>query len=246
VNLKQRIALPLTLATLLIGSTSEGQVTPAPGQPNAAAARRDSLLRVLKELQDVGKSVTALSKSLEEALAKSTVPIGPDTVADMLAELKPISVSIRKSSDPLDRLRRGINTAARQTKTNLKFGTKRVIRVGSHFIRWITEDNCDRVGRKDGPEAQRKCEQDNKNQRASSANETNKLGRFHATLEIDCWKPGNDSRWGTSSSTAWSDVSTAAAERLVMQHVNTFDGNVCRQRWRDENLYDGDRRWTHK
>jgi hypothetical protein len=64
---------------------------------------------------------------------------------------------------------------------------------------------------------------------------------YSAALEVECWKPGEDSRWGTSRITGWSSVSVEEARSRAYAKYQA--SNVCQDTWHDQNLTDGTARW---
>lgn len=127
-----------------------------------------------------------------------------------------------------------------QTKTNAKHLGHRVGRDIKNTVRLFTESSCDRVGRKKGPEAKRRCEAQQK-----EGNKPEQPGArfYNAGVEVDCWKPGRSDRWGTAEVRVSSRISLHDARKTITDQTSM--GRVCRDVYQDENLRDGKWRWLY-
>jgi hypothetical protein len=130
----------------------------------------------------------------------------------------------------------------RQIKTNLKHAAVHVARDGRNLIRWIEEDKCDRVGRKKGPDAKRRCEAQQKIANSLTTEPAGAYG-FYAAIQVDCMKYENDGTdfWGTQTIQIYSTVSKADARTTAMAQVASK--SVCSSAYGDERLVDGTWRW---
>ena len=137
-----------------------------------------------------------------------------------------------------------IDKAGKQAETNLKHAGSHVARDVKNFFRWVREDNCDRVKRKDGPKAEKECrdEQAKSNAAHRSSTPTGYADQYYAAIEVDCWKPGQNLRWGTTTVQIWSKVSKRDAGETAWGLVRA--GDVCKENWNDQNLTDGEARWV--
>ena len=129
-----------------------------------------------------------------------------------------------------------------QTETNVIVLGQRAKRDAENFIRWVREETCDRVRRKDGPEAGRRCEEEMKRRQQSSGPGSAQTEQFYASKETECLNP-DGSTWGSSGIGTWGK-SPEDARRKVDEIIRGYGGRVCAIRWHDDRLTDGDARWT--
>ncbi len=129
--------------------------------------------------------------------------------------------------------------AREQTETNAKHLKERVARDARNTLLLFTESECDRVGRKEGPEAKRKCE-------AEEARRTPSTNRpvYSVRFQIECWKPGHSRRWGISDVTMSSYRSKQDAVEGALWSIR--QKKVCQTKWRDRTLIDGNWSWISK
>lgn len=132
---------------------------------------------------------------------------------------------------------RGWKRITHQAKVNGTHLGRRLGRDIRNTFRFFSEQGCDRVKRKKGKdsEAYKRC------MRQSGAT-AGPPPQFYAAVEVDCWKPGRDTRWGTVELKVWSMISKRDAQRTITDQTSL--GDVCRTMHHDQNLTDGLWRWT--
>jgi len=159
--------------------------------------------------------------------------------------LKTVGNQAKTNAENLaDKSKKAADVAWEQTKTNAEHLGDRVERDVENFFRWIREDDCDRIGRKDGPEAKARCEAEKKAKKAGAASPPPSAGPYYAAMEVDCLRPGDEGIWGSSTIGYWSHVSKADAKANVEKNIDGYNGRVCAMRWNDNELTDGPSRWV--
>lgn len=112
------------------------------------------------------------------------------------------------------------------------------VQFGKNTIRLFSEGRCQRIGRKKGKEAERRCIAEQKGYTPVSG-----VRYYEAIAEIECYKPGRTERWGTEEIYVTSQKSLADARRTIMDQTSL--GRVCATLGSDANLTDGPWRWIN-
>lgn len=142
-----------------------------------------------------------------------------------------------------EKAKKAADVAREQAKTNAEHLGERVERDADNFIRWLKEDDCDRIGRKEGPAAKARCKAKKANQRTVTVPPSG-AGHYYAAMEVDCMRPDDEGIWGSSTIQYWSKVSKADARQNVEKVIDSYNGRVCATRWNDAELTDGPSRWV--
>ena len=119
---------------------------------------------------------------------------------------------------------------------------KHVSQFARNSVRWVKEDKCDRIKRKRGKEAERRCRIQLKVQ-SENYNPGSKF-MYYAAAEVNCYKPGRSDRWGQQIIRVWSPVSLVEARRTITDQTSL--GTVCSTLGNDPNLRDGTWRWSNE
>lgn len=187
------------------------------------------------------RTISIVVGLLSAALVISSAPASSESLRKGLGRIgHQAEVNARSVKE---KAKAAIDKAGEQGETNLKHAGTRLERDAKNFIRWVRESNCDRVGRKKGAKARRQCEaQAAANREAHQDQLTGGFDKYYAAIEVDCWKPGEKGRFGTTTIQAWSNESKQQARARVLSKLNAR--NVCRQSWQYSKLEDGQHRWV--
>lgn len=132
--------------------------------------------------------------------------------------------------------------AAEVDAENLHERAKRDVR---NTVRWIREDSCDRIKRKEGEVAYRRCvtsAQERPHSR-SAAPGAYPARTDYAIIEVVCVRQGNGERYGTTTVSHRVRGTRQDAMRSLDQYYRTT--NVCNTNFQRTDLRDLPYRWVH-
>lgn len=130
----------------------------------------------------------------------------------------------------------------RSAETDLNNLGQRVERDLRNTGRWIREDNCDRIRRKEGEVAYRRCLAPKP--RATPVSYPQQMGgRGYAIMEVGCVYQVSGVRYGSTTLTHHVQGSREQAIAHLERHYR--ENNVCNQRFGRSDLRDLPYRWVH-
>ncbi|QAY80407.1 hypothetical protein ETR14_27595 (plasmid) [Sphingosinicella sp. BN140058] len=154
----------------------------------------------------------------------------------------------RKSRNTFDRVGAELERTGERWEAEGERWFKRGARNVKNSVRLFIEGPCDRKGRKYGEKARRECRRDQAERKRNASQQprsSDQPATYLAVAELDCWKPGNEDRWGTTRVIGSSGLSRADAQRDAEEQINEYP-DLCQTRWNDANLRKGEHRWVDR
>jgi hypothetical protein len=202
-------------------------------------------MRVLQRmLLSIGISLALTSSpAVSNELERAKNAVG--TAVKQAADAGEVAIEQGKTNAQhlADDLNKAGAKAIDQGETNAKHAGARIERDGENFFRWIREDKCDRVRRKDGEEAEKQCRKEVAENDARFKGAAQTTYKYFAAMEIDCSSPRKDwGIWGNVTLWGYSNVSKEDAKAQVLKKMQ--NGKVCAREHKYDELTDSESRWV--